>query len=268
MFDKKQELPSSTYDDAFLLSEAIEGYEEFKRGDLSFAKQRQFELLSITQGTTILELGYGRGDVLRACAQAGAKVTGIDYSPSALKIAKETLAAYPDADIRLGDCRDLPFASDTFDRVFAADLVEHLSAPNGEALLREMFRVLKPGGFIFLHTTPNTVFRCLYPLVKSLLRGLTPESIEGLDGQFAVMNRVHVREYNPCSLKRLAKLAGLPNPQVWVDQDLLRGARYRLTLDLAAHPLVRFVAGLGKYRLVRFFLGNDIYLRCDKPLSR
>jgi len=91
-------------------------------------------------GQTVLDAGCGSGAFLRAAADHGAVVSGIDASEALLAIARERV---PDADLSLGDLQHLPYADDTFDAVtgfcsffFADDMVE---------ALREAGRVAKPG---------------------------------------------------------------------------------------------------------------------------
>ena len=91
-------------------------------------------------GQTVLDAGCGSGAFLRAAADHGAVVSGIDASEALLAIARERV---PDADLSLGDLQRLPYPDDTFDAVtgfcsffFADDMVE---------ALREAGRVAKPG---------------------------------------------------------------------------------------------------------------------------
>jgi SAM-dependent methyltransferase len=96
-------------------------------------------------GQTVLDAGCGSGAFLRAAADHGAIVSGIDASEALLAIARERV---PDADLSLGDLQHLPYADDTFDAVtgfcsffFADDMVE---------ALREAGRVAKPGAPIVI----------------------------------------------------------------------------------------------------------------------
>ncbi len=96
-------------------------------------------------GQTVLDAGCGSGAFLRAAADHGAVVSGIDASEALLAIARERV---PDADLSLGDLQRLPYAGDTFDAVtgfcsffFADDMVE---------ALREAGRVAKPGAPIVI----------------------------------------------------------------------------------------------------------------------
>ncbi len=252
------------YGEDYYLSEDVEGYALFRAGKLSALRRKHIAMLMPLDGARLLEIGFARGELLRACADAGARVTGIDFSPHACRIAAETTADRPAPLVR-GDCRGLPFANESFDRVFAGDVIEHLAHDDGPVLLREMWRVLRPGGFLLVHTTPNTLFRhWTWPALRPLLRCINPQAAARTDAQFTVMDRVHLGEYSPRRLRACARRAGLPNARVWLDPDLLRAAEHRITGPLSRHPLVRVAAWGGQAPPFRVFLGNDLYLRCEK----
>jgi SAM-dependent methyltransferase len=106
--------------------------------------------LSLHPGEMLLDLGCGTGrafSALRAAVGARGSVVGLDLTPEMLDAAGSA-ARRSDAHLVLGDARDLPFASGTFDAVFAAGLLPHL--PNPEAGLRELARVVRPDGQLAL----------------------------------------------------------------------------------------------------------------------
>jgi len=96
-------IPAEAYGREFFLSPFLEGFKEFELGSLSVVKTRQLELLDLGANIALLEIGFGRGELLLHCARRGVAVTGIDYAPDALKIAQVTLQDFPDADLRLAD---------------------------------------------------------------------------------------------------------------------------------------------------------------------
>ena len=261
-------IPAEVYDRAFFLSQHLEGYEEYLQGALSFVKARQLEMLGIQPGTRLLEVGYGRGELLLHCARRGDEVSGGEYAGDAIGVARETLAEFPAAELHVADARELPFADSSFDRVFSGDVIEHMCWEDGVAALREMFRVTRPGGFLLVKTTPNTVFvRWIYPWGKWILRWLDKAGVQKLDEQLEVMRRLHVCEYNLLSYRRLAITAGLPQPQVWIDPDLTRADQHRYSQAYCDSRLIRLVRRCGRFGIVRFFLGNDLYLKVVKPAT-
>jgi SAM-dependent methyltransferase len=256
-----------TYNRAYLLSHNLEGYQDYLAGSLSPIKQKQLELLELDPSRALLEIGMGRGEFLRACARRAGRVTGIDYSRDAWEISRDTLRDVPGADLRVADCRELPFADGSFDRVFSGDVIEHMTRDDGVRMLQEAWRVLRPGGLLLIHTAPNTLFtHWVYPAAKPLLRLIDREAIAALDAHMAVGREVHVHEFNWFRLRGIARDAGLHNADVWLDSEVLRGGQGHAR-TLSRNPLVRAAGWLGRLGPVRLFLGNDLYLRCRKPAS-
>ncbi len=60
---------------------------------------------------------------------------------------------------RMDATRKFPFADNTFDYVFCQHMIEHIGYPEGQFMLRECLRVLKPGGKVRI-STPNLAFVC------------------------------------------------------------------------------------------------------------
>jgi SAM-dependent methyltransferase len=94
----------------------------------------------------ILEAGCGRGDKVCLLQQAGYQALGVDYAPQAVERARQLR---PDLDIRVADALQLPFSDEFFDGYLSLGVIEHFYQ-GYEPLLREMVRVLKPGGWAFV----------------------------------------------------------------------------------------------------------------------
>jgi SAM-dependent methyltransferase len=112
------------------------------------------ELLGITPGERVLEVGCGTGVVLRDLARRvkpGGMAVGLDPGPHFLAIAAELIeqAGLSElTELREGDARALPFGDGEFDAVLAVTTLSHV--PNGDQALREMVRVLRPSGRVGL----------------------------------------------------------------------------------------------------------------------
>ena len=106
-------------------------------------------------GRRILEVACGRGGFARVLASMGASVLGSDFSGSALRIAQERArqsASATSASLVRADAHRLPYPSNSFDVVISCETIEHL--PDPSAALREMERVCRPAGWLYV-TTPN-----------------------------------------------------------------------------------------------------------------
>lgn len=155
-------ITSETYDDVI------------KREGLEFQIQNYFEpadafhrtrieiimnALKPEPGESILDIGCGVGTFAFHCAKAGARATGIDYSLESIKAAKEITARYTlpgRADFLAGDALKLPFDDSSFDKLVAADFIEHITDREKQALCSEMHRVLKTSGVAVIFT-PNKI---------------------------------------------------------------------------------------------------------------
>lgn len=89
----------------------------------------------------LLDAGCGTGQMLKHLQQFGDAV-GLDVSPGALGFARSRGTN----DLVLGTVAQPPFPSQSFDRVFILDVIEHIE--DDAAMLRGLFDLLKPGGYL------------------------------------------------------------------------------------------------------------------------
>src|SRR3990172_6425112 len=166
-------LPPDLYTEEYFLH-ACEGYEEFAetQGErLSRGLSAALALAVVTPGMMVLDVGCGRGEILRHCAGLGADAYGIDYAPVAVNLARKVIGGEQQAPGKTGvaqaDAKILPFQSEYFDRALVFDVVEHLHPWELEQAYAEIVRVLKPGGMIVIHTAPNRWYDTYaYPTVR------------------------------------------------------------------------------------------------------
>jgi SAM-dependent methyltransferase len=124
--------------------------------------------VGLTPGQRVLEVGCGTGVFLRAAADRGAEVHGLDASGELLALARERV---PEADLRTGDMQFLPYDDDSFDVVagfnsffFADDIV---------AALREAGRAAKPGAPVVIQVWGRED-RCDLTAMKQALAPFRP----------------------------------------------------------------------------------------------
>jgi ubiquinone/menaquinone biosynthesis C-methylase UbiE len=116
------------------------------------------------QDTDILDVGCGTGAVSRRLANKGARVWGLDFSPGMLAAACELSRGKNWPTFVEGSAESLPFEDSSFDSVTTAFSFHHF--PDAMNALREMRRVLKPGGEVYLcDATRNGM------LSRAILRG-------------------------------------------------------------------------------------------------
>jgi len=103
----------------------------------------------LRKSASILEIGCGKGMLLNSLQEAGYAVTGIDLDADAIG---QCRAAFPKITAQVASGDSIPFADASFDVVLSFDVFEHIL--DSDRHLREVTRVVKPGGYYLLQT-PN-----------------------------------------------------------------------------------------------------------------
>mmetsp|Transcript_21408 Transcript_21408/g.47455 ORF Transcript_21408/g.47455 Transcript_21408/m.47455 type:complete len:296 (+) Transcript_21408:84-971(+) len=104
----------------------------------------------------VLDAGCGGGLISNSLARRGHNITGIDISVGALDYARDTARAegLENARFEMGSLYELPYASHSFDAVVCSDVLEHIT--DLKSVLRELRRVLRPGGLLLVDTINRT----------------------------------------------------------------------------------------------------------------
>jgi ubiquinone/menaquinone biosynthesis C-methylase UbiE len=96
-----------------------------------------------------LEVAIGTGLNLEHYPRAGVRLTGVEWSPAMLELARQRAESLDrTVDLREGDAQALPFADDSFDTVVCTFSL--CAIPDDAKAVREMARVLRPGGLLLL----------------------------------------------------------------------------------------------------------------------
>jgi cyclopropane fatty-acyl-phospholipid synthase-like methyltransferase len=223
----RRSLPPDLYTEEYFLH-ACEGYEEFSEthgARLSRRLKAAFALADVQPGMKVLDVGCGRGEILRHCAQLGADAYGIDYAPVAIELASKLVATESQSPGKTGvaqsDAKRLPFPNAYFDRVLMFDVVEHLYPWELDLCLADIRRVLKPGGALVVHTAPNVWYdRYAYPVVRLVRRALGQGAQYPRDPRALNVSAnvdVHVNEQSQWSLARALQRAGFRQVKAWLD---------------------------------------------------
>lgn len=98
-------------------------------------------------GERVLEVGCGTGSDLLQFAKHGAIATGVDLTARHLELASRRVGHL--ASVQRADMRALPFADNSFDYVYSHGVLMCSDEP--ERVVREIYRVLRPGGRLNVH---------------------------------------------------------------------------------------------------------------------
>ena len=107
-----------------------------------------------------LDVGCGQGAYVARMRALGLDVAGIDASPGQVLLATRNVGR--DDLVRVGSALDIPAANDSYDFAYVINVLHHLgSLEEQQHAFRELFRILKPGGLLFVHeiNTRNVLFR-------------------------------------------------------------------------------------------------------------
>jgi SAM-dependent methyltransferase len=230
-----------------------------------------FTKLGLEEGEHVLDLGCGAGRHTYEALRRGATVVALDQNADELRDVEEMVGAMaeageikpPDEPVtRVGDARALPFADGTFDRVIAAEILEHI--PDDRTVIAEIARVTRPGGRVAI-TVPRR-----WPEQVCWLLSDEYHSVEG----------GHIRIYRGSALVRAVEAAGLTlvgshhahalhAPYWWlkcavgVDRDhaVVRAYHRMLVWDMMRRPWLTTSAE----RALNPVLGKSLVLYFAKP---
>jgi SAM-dependent methyltransferase len=231
-----------------------------------------FERLGLRQADRTLDVGCGAGRHAFEMFRRGADVVAFDRDGGELAGVLEMFGAMREAgeapldaaaDTLQGDALALPFADDGFDRVVAAEILEHI--PDDAAAIAELVRVLRPGG----------------TLAVSVPRWLPEQVCWLLSDAYHEVEGGHVRIYRRTQLVARLQAAGLVYegrgyahalhaPYWWVrcmvgvdreEHPVVRAYHRLLVWDIMRRPWVTRVAE----RLLNPLIGKSLVVYLRKP---
>jgi SAM-dependent methyltransferase len=282
------------YTEAYFLTDC-EGHETFVASAgrrIGERFQRALKLARLRPAERLLDIGCGRGEIVVGGVSSGAIAVGVDYAPAAVRLAQSVLESLPAglrprAAVAQMDAAALALQSVSFDALFMLDLVEHLYPQQLTKALAEAYRVLRPGGRLILHTSPNRLFEeVMYPrYVRHIHRAvLALSKAGGYRGDLVNLygadlptaptwphrdcdRQLHVNEHGPQELRGLLEAHGFrvrlldfwepPYPPFY--------SSLRLNIEVKLLDLVRYFRPISRYPPLNRFFCNHIWIVAERP---
>jgi SAM-dependent methyltransferase len=163
--DEEESLPSAIYNvytpkqqwERMWTGRTLE--QEVKHCEYRELRNHLLDVLGQMEDPFVVEAGCGVGAWVAFLSKNGVRrVVGVDnYAPALEELKRHVPAGL----VMESDVRDLPLANDSVDACISLGVVEHF--PDGPtSLILEMFRVLRPGGYLFLTVPYYNLFRRLF----------------------------------------------------------------------------------------------------------
>ena len=211
----------------------------------------------ISKNGFALEVGCGTARLLYFLANFGWQTVGFDFSPSALELARSRFVSKSlEIDLISGNAFNLPFRNRSFDLVSSTGLLEHFENPR--SIVREMIRVLKPGGVFYSDIVPKKF---------SLLRSLDRFQINPLNNQKIIFERSFTRVeiiemFEGLEIRDLCVVpAGIFLPRKFFPKILTFANRFEYTISKYFGMLTTIFDGTSVAELLGFYfivLGTKI----------
>ena len=214
-----------------------------------------------TRGLKVLEIGCGIGTDGAQFAKAGADYTGIDLTAAAIELARKRFAlSNLKGEFRVSDAEDLDFDNESFDLVYSHGVLHH--TPDIEAAVREIHRVLKPGGraIVMLYHRGSYNYRIGIRVLRragagllksesgiKLVHRLTGEPVDSLREHAASLRSVNGNFSAAELLNQSTDGAGNPLVRVYSRSEARKLFRDFRQVELRAYFLnKRFIPLIGK----------------------
>ncbi len=225
VYKRDESVPEVQYQEQYFLNRESGRRQYDKRALRRMRKSRSqiLDLLNHTPPGPLLDVGCSLGYTLKAALKLGLPATGVDISEHAVTVCREQGFA-----AERGTLHGLPFSDGSFQLVIMKHVLEH--TPRPREALREIWRVLRPGGGVLIAVPHGGYLKARLNPVGS--RFYRPE----------VAGREHYVYYTPATLSRLLREecfdpVQLPHPRLFHR----RAGFVRKTAEIAVAPL-RFAA--------------------------
>lgn len=234
-------LPHYTYEEEFhdkCRSNPTASEVELEKFNIAIAKDRIRRMKEARPGKLkLLEVGTGHGQFLSLAKEAGLDTQGVEISKMSVEDARSKGLSVINSTLH-----DAKFESSTFDMIHSHHVLEHVEKPL--ELLRECFRVIKPGGLLVMevpHEFSDSIGNWLEALGRKRVPYPKPQP--------------HIYFFTPATLRKMVEAAGFKTVQV-------RTPRY--------NPASRFPGGTAVMKALSFIEarilgGPTIEIFAEKP---
>ncbi len=174
--------------------------------DMAFKRRVRtiFEWIAPQDGDLILDIPCGRGFYLNMIRRvSGCRLVGAELDWPIMTKARHNVGHLPDIALHNVDIYAMPYAENTFDAAILSEILEHLDRDVDG--LREVYRVLKPGGVVAI-TVPNADYPFWWDPINKTLEMLFNTHIQR--GPLAGIWANHVRLYRREQLRDSVLAAG------------------------------------------------------------
>ncbi|MCL9818292.1 class I SAM-dependent methyltransferase [Natronocalculus amylovorans] len=229
------QIPRNTSEasEVYSSEDALESYVEHAKKGLFPTEANLVDRYFRPCSARVLDVGCGTGRTTKPLTDKGYDVVGVDISPGMITTAKDE---HPGVEFYVGDATALPFSSDSFEFALFPGLNIDIFHPRSKRLtaLREVRRVLKPGGILIISAGNSlyllgSLFRRKIELFfrfyvrngnyKRLFKSYKRDHQEwGLDRHFSTPLR-HVHEFRKCGFS-IEKIGKREFPARYVEKDM------------------------------------------------
>ena len=145
--------------------------------------EKMAEVSGVGVASEVADVGTGTGFVAAGIAPRVGRVVGIDGAPAMLGVAQENLRVLglTNVDLVGGDVARLPLRDDSVDAAFANMVLHHAEDP--AAMLREMARVVRPGGAVVITDEVEHAHAWMREEHADVWLGFAREQVEGFFGE-------------------------------------------------------------------------------------
>ena len=181
-----------------------------KSGDRLFLGFLELMRANGAESDEVLDLGCGCGQLLELLvAETDWKISGLDFSPSAIEVARESVGEK--VDLVCGSATDRTlYPENKFDLICMMDVVEHLQPENLRMSLANARYWLKPGGRLLIHTFPTLTLHNIY---RQFLRWTgKKKALDELD-------QIHCNVQTRAKLSAILASVDLSCDKMWLQND-------------------------------------------------